>query len=70
MTPINVLELRFRDIEVLRGPRGRIADRVTVRAAMERATWERLTRAADMRRTSASEIIRVLVADWLDAVNV
>ena len=27
---------RFRSIEVLRGPRGRIEDRVMVRAAMER----------------------------------
>lgn len=59
----------FRNIEVLRGPRGRIKDRVTVRAAMERGLWDRLAQAADMRGTSAAEIIRVLVADWLDEVK-
>lgn len=60
---------RFRDIEVLRGPRGRIEDRVMVRAAMDRDTRDRLARAADMRGTSAAEIIRVLVAEWLDSVK-
>lgn len=60
---------RFRDIEVLRGPRGRIKERVNVRAAMERDTWDRLSMAADMRGTSAAEIIRVLVAEWLDEVK-
>lgn len=60
---------RFRSIEVLRGPRGRIEDRVMVRAAMERDTWDRLARAADMRGTSAAEIIRVLVTEWLDEVK-
>lgn len=61
---------RFRDLEILHGPSGRIADRVTVRAAMERETWERLSQAAYMRGTSAAEIIRVLVADWLDEVKI
>ena len=60
---------RFRDLEILHGPSGRIADRVTVRAAMERETWERLSQAAYMRGTSAAEIIRVLVTDWLDEVK-
>lgn len=60
---------RFRELDILRGPLGRIADRVTVRAAMERDTWERLTQAAYTRRTSASEIIRVLVEDWLDEIG-
>ena len=60
---------RFRSIEVLRGPRGRIEDRVMVRAAMERDTWDRLVLAADMRGTSAAEIIRVLVTDWLGSVK-
>ena len=64
-----MIKFDFRSIEVLRGPRGRIKDRVTVRAAMDRATWDRLARAADMRGTSAAEIIRVLVADWLDEVK-
>lgn len=60
---------RFRDLESLHGPSGRIADRVTVRAAMERDTWERLSQAAYIRGTSAAEIIRVLVSDWLEAVH-
>lgn len=60
---------RFRDLEVLHSPRGLFADRVTVRAVMERDTWERLSQAAYMRGTSAAEIIRVLVTDWLDEVK-
>lgn len=60
---------RFRDIGVLRGPGGHIEDRVTARVAMEREVWNRLAQAADMRGTSAAEIIRVLVTEWLDEVK-
>lgn len=69
MAKFDVFEGRFRDLEILHSPSGRIADRVTVRAAMERDTWERLSQAAYMRGTSAAEIIRVLVTDWLDEVK-
>lgn len=67
--PQDVKNGRFRDIGVLRGPGGHIEDRVTVRVAMEREVWDRLAQAADMRGTSAAEIIRVLVAEWLDEVK-
>lgn len=61
---------RFRDLEVLKHPGGCIdTERTTARVIMDRDTWERLSQAAYMRGTSAAEIIRVLVTDWLDEVK-
>lgn len=66
----DIADGRFRDLEVLKHPRGCIdIERTTARVIMDRDTWNRLTKAADMRRTSAAEIIRVLVTDWLDEVK-
>lgn len=66
----DIADGRFRDIEALKRPGGCIdIERTTARVIMDRDTWNRLARAADMRSTSAAEIIRVLVADWLDEVK-